>query len=190
VLCAVLVLVVVLSRSRSHPSASLSSSPVGPPLASLAGEAQGQVVGGIPCLTKEQVLFHIHAHLAVFVDGQPRGIPAGIGIPGAEAESTSFGPVVVAGKCFYWLHSHTADGVIHIESPVRQIFTLGNYFDIWGQPLDSGHIGPVAGLVTAYRNGQPVGGSPRDIPLDAHALIQLDVGANVAPKGFTFEAGL
>ena len=49
------------------------------PLASTASSALGQRVDGIGCLGSEQTLFHIHAHLTIFVNGMPRQVPAGIG---------------------------------------------------------------------------------------------------------------
>jgi len=161
-------------------------------LASTDGQAQGQPVDGISCDTSEQVVYHIHAHLAVYTNGKARIIPEGIGIvPPTQVVQTSAGPFVVAGKCFYWLHAHTADGIIHIESPSQRVYTLGNYFDIWNQPLSATQVGPAHGPVTAYVDGQPFTGDPRSIPLDAHTLIQLDVGsASPGPQPFTFPAGL
>ena len=29
-----------------------------------------------------------------------------------------------------WLHTHAADGIVHIESPVDRTYTLGNFFDV------------------------------------------------------------
>jgi hypothetical protein len=161
-------------------------------LASTDGQAQGQPVDGISCETSEQVVYHIHAHLAVYTNGKTRIIPEGIGIvPPTQVVQTSAGPFVVAGKCFYWLHSHTADGIIHVESPSQRVYTLGNYFDIWNQPLSATQVGPAHGQVAAYVDGQPFPGDPRSIPLNAHTLIQLDVGsASPGPQPFTFPAGL
>jgi hypothetical protein len=31
---------------------------------------------------------------------------------------------VAGGSCFMWLHTHAADGIVHIESPVTRTFTL------------------------------------------------------------------
>ena len=156
------------------------------------GQAHGQPVDGISCDTSEQVVYHIHAHLAVYTNGKARIIPEGIGIvPPTQVVQTSAGPFVVAGKCFYWLHAHTADGIIHIESPSQRVYTLGNYFDIWNQPLNATQAGPAHGQVTAYVDSQPFTGDPRSIPLNAHTLIQLDVGgASPAPQPFTFPGGL
>jgi hypothetical protein len=167
------------------------SIPKAPALASTATIAAGQSVDGIGCQTSEQTLFHIHAHLTIFVNGSPRQVPAGVGIPDAQTQSTAQGPFIASGKCFYWLHTHAADGVVHIESPVHRTYTLGNFFDEWGQPLGPGQVGPARGHVTAIYNGQLYRGSPRDIPLNAHARIQLEVGRPlIGPTSITWPSGL
>ncbi len=150
--------------------------PAARPLAGTTGGATGGKVDGISCQASEQSLFHIHAHLTIFVLGTPRQIPAGIGIPG---------------QCLYWLHTHQADGIIHIESPVRRTFTLGQFFGEWGQPLGPDQIGPATGHVTALYNGKVYQGNPRDIPLIAHAQIQLEIGTPlIAPETITFPGTL
>jgi hypothetical protein len=165
--------------------------PNGSALASTATAATGQAVDGISCQAGEQTVFHIHAHLTVFINGAARQVPAAIGIPGASAQSTPAGPFVEQGTCFYWLHTHAADGIIHIESPVHRSYTLGNFFDEWGQPLSASRVGPARGHVVAIYNGQVFQGDPRNIPLTAHAQIQLEVGTPlVAPEKITFPAGL
>ena len=165
--------------------------PAAPALASTATAATGQPVDGISCQTSEQTLFHIHAHLTIFVTGSPRQVPAAIGIPGAQPEATAAGPFIASGTCFYWLHTHAADGVIHIESPVQRTFTLGNFFDIWGQPLGTDRVGPATGHVVALYNGQVYLGDLRDIPLTAHAQIQLMVGTPlIAPEQISWPADL
>ncbi|MDX6336083.1 MAG: hypothetical protein QOG05_3423 [Streptosporangiaceae bacterium] len=165
--------------------------PQAPALASTATVASGKTVDGISCTTTEQLVFHIHAHLTVFVNGAARQVPAGIGIPGAQGQNTPTGPYISSGTCFYWLHTHANDGIVHIESPVQRTFTLGNLFDIWGQPLSKSQVGPARGPVTALYNDKVYLGNPRDIPLEAHAQIQLQVGKPlVAPVSITFPSGL
>jgi hypothetical protein len=88
------------------------------------------------------------------------------------------------------VHTHDASGVVHIESPVQRRFTLGELFDLWGQPLGPQQVGPAPGPVTALVNGVVVAGDPRAIPLTAHAVIQLDVGAVVPFQAYRFPAGL
>jgi hypothetical protein len=142
----------------------------------------------------EQVLFHIHAHLTVFVRGEARQVPAGIGIVPpyrVAATPTPRGAFVAGASCFMWLHTHAADGIIHTESPVQRTYTLGEFFDIWGQPLNPYQVGPEHGRVTALFNGRAFTGNPREIPLLAHAQIQLEVGRPlVAAENITFPNGL
>lgn len=165
--------------------------PDAPALAGPGTAANGQAIDGIGCQSMEQSLFHIHAHLTIFVNGAERQVPAAIGIPGAQSQSTPSGEFVPTGSCFYWLHTHAADGIIHIESPVDRSFALGNLFDEWGQPLSPTQVGPAQGNVTAIYNGQVYQGDPRDIPLTAHAQIQLEVGTPlVSPEQITFPSGL
>jgi hypothetical protein len=159
--------------------------PSGPKLASLLTAATGQTVDGVQCQAGEQTVVHVHTHLTIFVDGKEQVIPYGIGIPGFQAEQTPEGPFVVSGSCFYWLHVHAYDGVIHIESPsTTDSFTLGQFFDEWGIPLSTTQVGPATGKVTVFFTapGEKAGiytGDPRDLPLGDHYQIQLDVGTPI-----------
>jgi hypothetical protein len=162
--------------------------PHAPLLASNASASTGATVDGIQCNTNEQTIFHVHTHLTIFVNGHPRQLPYGIGIaPPRQVSQTSRGPFVQAGACFYWLHTHAADGIIHIESPIHRAYTLGNFFDIWRQPLGPDEVGPVKGKVTAFYDGKVYKGNPRNIPLGDHTRLQLDVGTPlIAPETISF----
>ena len=153
----------------------------GPSLASPSTTTPGTAVDGIQCAPVEQLAYHIHAHLEVYADGQPRSLPGAIGLIGPVAQQAPNGPFYGATQCYYWLHTHTSDGVIHIESPTQRIYTLGNFFDEWRQPLSADQVASAKGTVTAFFNGQRWTKSPRALPLEPHAVIQLDVGSPVAP---------
>ena len=144
-----------------------------------ASTTQTGTVNGIQCGSKEQLAYHIHAHLTVFDNGQARSIPGGIGIPGSQVVQTTEGPVASGGQCIYWLHTHAPDGVIHVESPTQRIYSLGDFFDEWHQPLSATQVGDVKGKVSAIVNGKPWTKSMRAIPLDPHQVIQLNVGSPV-----------
>ena len=147
-------------------------------------------VNGISCDALESTIFHIHVHLAIFVDGQEQLVPLGVGIGQPwQVEDSAEGPFVTDGSCFYWIHTHTGDGVVHIESPARRRFTLGDFFAIWQLPLSASQVGPVQGQVMAYVNGQRDPTNPPDIPLLPHARIQLDIGGDVPPNQFDFPPG-
>jgi hypothetical protein len=166
--------------------------PAARPLARASAPTPGSTVDGISGAAGEQLAFHIHAHLTVFVTGSPRRIPYGIGIaPPVEVQPTPRGPFAAGGAAFFWLHTHAADGIIHIESPIVRTYTLGDFFDIWHEPLGPARVGPARGKVTAFFDGRRYLGSPRGIPLLAHAQIQLDVGRPlVAPETIDFPSGL
>jgi hypothetical protein len=165
--------------------------PTAADLAPGAAGTGGGSVDGIQCLGTEQLLFHIHAHLTIFVKGVARRVPFGIGITKGQVQNTPQGQFIGGGGCFYWLHTHAADGIVHIESPQQRTFTLGNFFDVWNQKLSPQQVGPAIGPVTAFYNHQLYQGNPRDIPLNAHAQIQLNVGTPlIAPETVSFPGGL
>jgi hypothetical protein len=159
----------------------------GSPLAPASSTAPGTTVDGVECAPVEQLAYHIHAHLQVYANGQPRALPGAIGLIGPVAQQTAYGQFYGAQQCYYWLHTHTSDGIIHIESPSKRIYTLGNFFDEWRQPLSRTQVASVKGKVSAFLNGKAWKQNPRAIPLLAHASIQLDVGSpTVPPKIISF----
>lgn len=139
----------------------------------LGGHSQD--VDGIPCQANEGVVLHTHSHLSLFYRGTQVQIPAFIGMA-----------PTATGGCLYWLHTHDPSGVIHVEAgdvdaPNGGPFTLGMFFDIWGQPLTRSQVGPFKGDVTAFVNGAPYTGPLANIPLRSHELITLEVGQPVLP---------
>ena len=153
----------------------------GTSLAPATTTTPGTPVDGIGCLPSEQIVYHIHAHLQVDVAGHPRQLPGGIGIIQPVAEQTPEGPLYAASQCYYWLHTHAADGIIHIESPTRRIYTLGEFFDEWRQPLSSDNVAGARGRVTALVDGKTWTKSPRAIPLLPREEVQLEVGMPLLP---------
>ncbi|HZO94276.1 MAG TPA: hypothetical protein VFB22_10975 [Candidatus Baltobacteraceae bacterium] len=135
--------------------------------AATAAIPTGQTIDGIRCDQMEGSVLHIHQHLAVLDHGKPVGVPEDVGRP------------LIAG-CFYWLHTHTPDGIIHVESPSFRTFTLGNFFDIWGQPLSRTDVAgakPRKGEhVQVWVDGSRYTGDPRKIELTQHLDVTIEVG--------------
>jgi hypothetical protein len=128
----------------------------------------GEPVAGIHCDQMEGNVLHIHQHLAIFDHGKPVGVPEDVGRP-------------LLGNCFYWLHTHTPDGIIHVESPTFRTYTLGQFFAVWGQPLSRTNVAgakPRPGeRTTVWVDGNLYPGDLQKIELTQHLDVTIDVGA-------------
>ena len=151
--------------------------------------AAALTIDGVQCNSAEQLVFHNHAHLAIFINGQPYVIPSQIGI--------------IPGKCFYWLHTHEDSGIIHIESPLIRNYTLGQFLDIWKNTVSSNYPtftnntangqSNTASLV--YVNGNKInnpGINYNNVTLNQHDEIAIVYGKSPAniPSTYNFAEGL
>jgi hypothetical protein len=154
---------------------------VGPQLAAANTGLTGAPIAGLQCNTTEQLTYHHHAHVVIFINGQPRSIPLGVGmVPPALVQQTASGDFATGSQtCLYWLHVHAQDGIVHIESPTPKVYELGQFFEIWHVPLSANQIGSSTGTVTATVNGRPWTGNPAQIPLTEHAQIVLNLGGSI-----------
>jgi hypothetical protein len=138
---------------------------------------------------KEYLVNHVHAHLDVFVDGQPITIPAGIGInvddPGVRRFEEPDGSVGYGGielcaqPCISPLHTHDADGILHTESQDPEPNTLGQFFIEWGVTLSQTCVGEFCSPtkpIAFYVDGKPYTGDPRAIELTDHKEIAIVIG--------------
>jgi hypothetical protein len=122
---------------------------------------------GLPALSAEGQVLHIHQHLDLFVSGRPVTVPANIGIdPGGHFISP--------------LHTHDTKGIIHVESPTVEAFSLGQFFAVWGVPLSARRLGSltVGGgrQLRTWVNGRPLSADPTRIVLAAHQEIVIAYG--------------
>jgi hypothetical protein len=139
---------------------------------------------GLPPLSAEGQVVHIHQHLDIYVNGKHVTLPAFVGI-GTDYISE--------------LHTHDTTGVMHVESPTASEFSLGQFFAVWGVRLDSKCIGSLCSTATkklrAWVNGKPVSVNPTRIVLESHQEIVLAYGTAAqvpapVPASYTFPAGL
>lgn len=129
--------------------------------------AHGQPINGISCDAMEGSRLHIHQHLLILDHGTPVSIPPNVG-------------QVPAQRCLYWLHTHTPDGIIHIEAPANRTFTLGDFFSIWGQPLSRTAAATARAAkgqhLRVWVDGKPYTGDPRAIKLAEHTDVVIEAG--------------
>jgi hypothetical protein len=127
----------------------------------------GLPINGISCDAQEGQRIHIHQHLVILDHGKPVGIPRNVG------QSPEH-------QCIYWLHTHTPDGIIHIEAPRDRSFTLADFFKVWGQPLSPTQAASAQSAKSAelrvWVNGKRFSGDPRLIKLNAHTDIVIEAG--------------
>lgn len=139
--------------------------------------AAGQPIVGISCDEQEGQRIHIHQHLVILDHGKQVPIPADVGRPASN-------------RCLYWLHTHTPDGIVHIEAPLNRSFTLGDFFAIWGKPLSKTQAATAAAAkgttLKVWVNGKPFTGDPNKIELLAHSDIVIIAGPPFTkPPAFT-----
>lgn len=160
---------VVLFFVLSHPAVSPGQAPSG----QSASTQPGAPVDNISCEAQEQALQHIHAHLVLYINGTQTQLPANVGISSSQ-------------QCLYWLHTHATTGVIHVEAPNHNTFTLGSFFDIWGSQFPQLQYPVELNGTTdwkVYVNGQLYNGNFRNIPLKDHESITLAFNSpNVVPE--------
>jgi len=133
----------------------------------------------VPCSGTEMTRYHVHAHLEVDVRGTRRTLPANIG---------------VRSSCLFWLHTHDDTGLVHVEADVADSYTLGQFFNVWGEPLSSddvlGERAAAGEEVRVLVNGERYSGDPRTVPLVAHEQIVVQLGPPFpTPQSFTFPPG-
>jgi hypothetical protein len=141
---------------------------------------------GVHALGAEGEVLHIHQHLDIFVNGKHEPVPQGVGI--------------YDGQFLTELHTHDTTGILHVESPTKKNFDLGQFFGVWGVRLNANCIGgycktKAGGKVTpwkVYVNGQPYTGNPAALILKPHQEIVFAIGTppEKIPSSYKFPAGL
>lgn len=107
-------------------------------------------IASLPEIKAEDIIsrngIHWHTELAIVIRGEPRTIPANIGL----------------GAIHNPMHTHTEDGVIHLEFDgivLKQNTRLGRFFEIWGMQFSKdcilGYCNGLDGKVMMMLNGEP-----------------------------------
>lgn len=148
---------------------------------------------GLTALPQEALTLHIHQHLDVFVNGKPTPVPVGIGIYDGqfitEIHTHSKGAEGIAGN------PNQPSGVIHVESPTKTTYTLGQFFGVWGVRFTPDCIGGYCKELTPWKiyvNGKLYTGDPTKIPLKEHDEYAIVIGTppKSIPAKFKWPGGL
>jgi len=123
---------------------------------------------------------HNHVNVQIFVHGQQEVVPVNIGINGNAIQS---------------IHTHSSDGVVHIESGTVADFTLQQFFDIWGVRFTEDCLGAYCNTANdklqVWVGGTEVTSDFSDVPLDDQSVIVVTYGTqnelpNPIPSTFDF----
>jgi len=119
---------------------------------------------------------------------RPVTVPADIGIVFKNGQAVAISP----------LHTHTPDGVLHVEAERNAKFTLGQLFTEWGVRLSSTCVGGLCAdgshEIAFAVDGVPYEGDPGEIALKPHEEIAIVYGAKgnlpKPPASYNFPKGL
>lgn len=113
-------------------------------------------------LNDKPILLHIHPRLYLNVDGKPYFVPQNVGI---EPDLWNYHILDQYGmKGMAPLHTHTADGMLHVESTIIRNYTLGEFLDIWGLDLKGK-------IISVSVDGEPISDYRNHILKDEESII-------------------
>jgi len=183
VLVAAIVLIVLALHGTGGAG---GASPTPTLLPGQSANASGRPIDGIPC-GAEHLAYHIHQHIDLYDHGNHIDLPAYVGfvIQGSGSQETV--------KCLYAIHVHyeqTAN-FIHVESPTKKLYSLGQVVDIWKAtsrttlPPNSSFLARLLTAkpneITVFTNKKRWTQGWRTVPLSNHETITLEIGKPVVP---------
>jgi hypothetical protein len=98
-------------------------------------QTDGSPIGRFNCVINPPQALAFRAHLSILVNNEPQKIPLYLG---ASPRPPT--------HCFFAIHTHDSSGRIHVTPAAPGTFTLGDLFEIWGQPLTNTNVAGITGL--------------------------------------------
>lgn len=153
----------------------------------------GNKVGNVPCDPVEHInQYHVHAYLGLIVNGKQVAIPDAIGMTGPGPEVQGY---ISKAKCYYYIHTHDASGLIHIEDPRNFAFSTSQYtmstpLAIWGISYGPNNFGSFTGAVHVFVGNVPLKTTQvtkysawtkglAKVPLYSHTAVWVEIGSPV-----------
>jgi hypothetical protein len=167
--------------------------------------AQLTTAAGLQLEPEEHLAYHVHAHVDVFIDGQHRTVPGGLGIvlsdPAVHSGTIDGAPAYggisppCGQPCISPLHTHDVTGIIHTEAANNRDNTVGQLFTEWNVRFDDNCVDDQCGPATpiaVYVNGvaTPLKGAAA-LSLRNHQEIAIVIGRPPTriPKTADFSKG-
>jgi hypothetical protein len=147
-------------------------------------QTDGTPIGTFTCMLNPTHDFIKVAHVSIIVNNEPQALPGNIG---ASQQGAT--------HCFYTVHNHNSSGKVHVTPTAPGTYTLGNFFDIWKQPLTNTNVAGFSGMpikifVTDGTTTTEVADTDwTNIELKDHREITISVGTDVTEiPNFTWSA--
>lgn len=153
------VAVVLLALCTAPATGTTRTAPPWPAPTDLETRAEA---AGLRNVWGEPLAEHVHTHLTVLDGATPVTVPGDVGHSARRHFAAE-------------LHTHDTSGILHVESPTQQTFTLGQFFDEWDVSLGAGHVGGLRGELTVWVDGHRYLGNPRSIELTNRRQVVLAV---------------
>ena len=146
--------------------------PWGPNVDQLAGRLPPL---GLNQLSAEGTVLHIHQHVDLWVNGTKVPLAPNTGI---------------AATFITELHVHPGEAnIIHVESPKKANFYLGQFFGVWGVRVTQHCVGSFCGTLRWWVNGHAESGNPADLKLADHQEIAIALGKTPARVPASYDFG-
>lgn len=105
--------------------------------------------------------YHAHTLLSVYRNGEQVPVPVNMGFSPDGSHSS--------------LHTHTPDGVIHMEADDPYPYQVGHIFTVWGVALEADRLGgdtaDGTNKVHVYVNGEPSPDGPATVVKDGDNVV-------------------
>jgi hypothetical protein len=114
----------------------------------------------------DEVISHSHAWLHVYVDGKQETVPQNIGIDPTTQTLAA-------------LHTHDAEGIVHMEADREFEFTLGQFMAVWGVAFSEDRLGSLTPKgdkqLQVFLNGKRVS-DPVNVVMPEHGNVVIGYG--------------
>lgn len=97
---------------------------------------------------------HQHPHIEITIQGTAVTVPTDIGIGPSLWKDHSMDEYRQM-ETMSPIHTHDSSGTIHLEMGKWHPCTLGDFFDVWGQPFDSAGVLSYPGAISLTVDGKP-----------------------------------
>ena len=100
-----------------------------------AAGATGGPVEGMECSLNLPDGYDVHSWVGVYLNGELLAMPLHAGVVPMDPS-----------RCFYPIHTDDESGRVHVKFSSNDGYDLGEFFELWGQPLEPTNVAGLTGM--------------------------------------------